>query len=187
MLFTARALRGTIVDNRRAKIRRAYSESTGQLGELVVVRGAGKVKRGTKYPILQEGSIGSGSSADIRIRDASVHKRHAHYRMTRGGMRLKAIGDAPLEFIDGKTGSYLLATDNDTLIIGPLHLLVVLFDGQSTQVHARSSAPYVSTHYDEYDFEDDPDYDTDHLDDPFMLNQEAPWQKNSKRKNTTRR
>lgn len=188
MLFVIRAWRITIVDNNRAKRLRAYSASTGQMGELVVTHGAGRVRRGMKYPILQEGMLGSSSRADIRIRCGGVRKRHAHFKLRPDGLLLTSIDGAPLQFDDGNSGKRLLATDGDTLLFGDLHLLVVLFDGQTDQVHERVAAPDVTEHYDEYDYGDSPAYDYDGSNDPFMLNQEDPWQKPiRKRKNSKRR
>ena len=187
VLFVIRAWRITIVDNRRAKVLRTFAASTGQLGELVVVRGSGRVRRGMRYPILQEGMIGASAKADIRLRTPGVKKRHAHFILRQDGLLLTGIGGAPLAFADGNSGRKLLATDGDTLVFGETHLLVVLFDGQTDQVHDRVSAPPpVPETYDEYD--NDPYAYTDIPDDPFMLNQEDPWQNTiPKRKNTARR
>ena len=176
VLFVARAWRITIVDNRRARTLRSIAASTGQLGELVVTKGSGKARRGMKYPILQEGMIGASARADIRIRAAGVKKRHAHFKLRPDGLLLTAIGDSPLAFSDGNKGRKLLATDGDALVIGSVQLLVVLFDGQTDQVHDRVNAPDQPEKYDRYDFDDIPAYDPNGLDDPFMLNQEDPWQ-----------
>ena len=176
VLFVARAWRITIVDNRRARTLRSIATSTGQLGEMVVTKGSGKARRGMKYPILQEGMIGASARADIRIRAVGVKKRHAHFKLRPDGLLLTAIGDSPLAFADGNKGKKLLATDGDTLVIGSVHLLVVLFDGQTDQVHDRVNAPAQPERYDQYDFDDIPAYDPNGLDDPFMLNQEDPWQ-----------
>lgn len=173
------------MDNRRAKTLRAVATSTGQLGELVVTRGAGKARRGMKYPILQEGMIGSSARADIRIRAVGVKKRHAHFKLRPDGLLLTSIGDSPIAFADGNKGKKLLATDGDTLVIGNVQLLCVLFDGQTDQVHDRVSAPEQAERYDEYDFDTHESY-TDTLDDPFMLNQEDPWQ-DQKQKTPRRR
>lgn len=181
VLFVIRAWRITIVDNRRAKTLRAFATSTGQMGELVVTRGAGKARRGMKYPILQEGMIGSSSRADIRIRAAGVKKHHAHFQLRPDGLLLTSIGDAPLAFADGNKGKKLLATDGDTLIIGNVQLLCVLFDGQTDQVHDRVTAPEPAPRYDEYDYDTPSAPYTDGLDDPFMLNQEDPWQEQKQR------
>lgn len=187
MLFVIRAWRITIVDNRRAKVLRSVSASTGQQGELVVTRGSGKTRRGMKYPVLQEGMIGASARADIRIRAAGVKKRHAHFRLRPDGLLLTSIGGAPLAFADGNSGRRLLATDGDTLVIGKVSLLVVLFDGQTDQVHDRVSAPDQQERYDEYDFDDIPAYDTQGMDDPFMLSQEDPWQKSDPRPRSSRK
>lgn len=196
VLIVIRAWRMTIVDNRRAKTLRSIAVSTGQLGELVVTKGAGKARRGMKYPILQEGMIGSSSRADIRIRANGVYKRHAHFRLQPDGLMLTSIGGAPLAFSDGNKGKRLLATDGDSLVFGDVTLLCVLFDGQTDQVHERVSAPPPQReHYDELDFGPDSGYEragrnarstppemdeydlNDMLDDPFMLEKEDVWQK----------
>lgn len=188
MLFVIRAWRITAVDNRRAKKLRVYSASTGQMGELVVTHGANRIRRGMKYPILQEGMLGSSSRADIRIRCSGVRKRHAHFRLRPDGLLLTSIDGSPLQFDDGNSGRKLLATDGDTLRFGELRLLVVLFDGQTEQVHDRVTAPKQPERYDEYDYQDVPAFDNAIPDDPFMMNQEAPWQDNvPKLKNTKRR
>ena len=194
VLIVIRAWRMTIVDNRRARTLRNIATSTGQLGELVVIRGSGKARRGMKYPILQEGMVGSSSRADIRIRASGVHKRHAHFRLQPDGLLLTAIGASPLAFADGKSGKELLATDGDSIVIGNVTLLCVLFDGQTDQVHERVSAPPPEReHYDEFDFGPGSGYERagrggagrsyddvdagDILDDPFMLEKEDVWQR----------
>lgn len=188
MLFVIRAWRITFVDNNRAKRLRSYSASTGQLGELVVIHGANRVRRGMKYPILQEGILGSSSRADIRIRCDGMQKQHAHFKLRPDGLLLTSIDGAPLQFDDGGSGRRLLATDGDTLVFGNLHLLVVLFDGQTDQVHRTVAARPKQERYDEYDIPDIPTFDPSVPDDPFMMNQEDPWQDNvPKLKNIKRR
>lgn len=189
VLFVIRAWRITIVDNRRAKVLRSFAASTGQLGELMVVRGAGRIRRGMRYPILQEGLLGASGKADIRIRNSAVKKRHAHFKITPEGLLLTSIAGAPLSFSDGNAGRRLLATDGDTLVFGEIHLLVVLFDGQTDQVHDRVSAPPpMPETYDEYDREyNAPYFLTDNPDDPFMLNQEDPWQEIDLRRKSSKR
>lgn len=207
VLIVIRAWRMTIVDNRRARTLRDIAVSTGQLGELVVTKGSGKARRGMKYPILQEGMIGSSARADIRIRASGVRKRHAHFRLQSDGLLLTSIGGAPLAFAEGKSGKKLLATDGDSLVFGNVTLLCVLFDGQTAQVHERVTAPPPERErYDELDFgpdsgyerarrrsagaadefrpgrgEGDVSYDeydaSSALDDPFMLEKEDVWQR----------
>ena len=94
LLIVARAWRITIVDSRRAATLRRMSPQTGLSGELVVLEGDEKARRGMRYPVIREGMIGSSRRADIRIRHSSVRRRHAWFQLTPEGLSLRAHAGA---------------------------------------------------------------------------------------------
>lgn len=136
ILIVVRAWRITIIDSRRAKTLRRISPETGISGELLVLEGDEKAKRGMKYPVIREGQIGSGRKADIRIRHSSVRRRHAYFILKPEGLIVRSHAGAPLRNGQGRPVKQALLHDGDEIIIGRVHLLLVL-----THAAAESRIP----------------------------------------------
>ena len=96
LLIVLRAWRITLVDSRRASTLRHLSPETGISGELLVLEGDEKARRGMKYPVIKEGMIGSSRRADIRIRHSSVRRRHAYFQLTEDGLSVRTHAGAPM-------------------------------------------------------------------------------------------
>ena len=91
LLIVLRAWRVTVRDARRARKLRRLSPQTGLSGELVVLEGEGRARRGMRYPVIREGTLGSARSADVRVRHPSVRPRHARFELTEEGLALTAV------------------------------------------------------------------------------------------------
>lgn len=57
-----RAGRGAAVDSRRAARLRRLSPMTGLCGEMVVLEGDERARRGMRYPVIREGTLGSAAA-----------------------------------------------------------------------------------------------------------------------------
>ena len=90
VLIVLRAWRITIIDSRRAGVLRRMSPQTGLSGELLVLDGDGKARRGMRYPVIREGMIGALRRSDIRIRHASIRRKHAYFQLTDQGLVIQA-------------------------------------------------------------------------------------------------
>jgi len=154
-----RALRGTLIDSRRAAKLRRLSPMTGVIGEFVVTRGDGKARAGMRYPVIREGFIGSSRQADVRIRHGSVRRRHAYFQLTKEGLSLRGHAGARLRF-RGSALRSLTMTDGLRVTIGSVELLLVL-----TMPGEYSSA--VRAGYSGFPDETDPLFDTGDWDDDF--------------------
>ena len=137
VLIVARAWRITIIDSRRAKTLRRISPETGLSGELIVMAGDEKARRGMRYPVIREGMIGSSRRADIRIRHSSVRRRHAWFQLTPEGLSLRAHAGAPLRDGRGRQARELTLKDGDRVGIGRVQLLLVLTDAPGEIEEAR--------------------------------------------------
>ena len=126
VLIVLRAWRITIVDSRRAATLRRVSPQTGISGELIVLDGEGKARRGMKYPVTREGMIGSSRRADIRIRHRSIRRRHAWFQLTEDGLNVLARTGAPMQRGDGMPARSLTLKDGDIFALGDVELLLVL-------------------------------------------------------------
>lgn len=126
VLIVARAWRITIVDSRRAKTLRRISPETGIIGELMVMEGDEKARRGMKYKVIREGQIGSARRADIRIRHSSVRRRHAYFLMTEDGLRVRSHAGAPLKDDLRRPVREILMQDGDCLSVGRVQLMLIL-------------------------------------------------------------
>lgn len=126
LLIVLRAWRITIIDSRRAGTLRRMSPQTGISGELVVLEGDGKARRGMKYPVIREGMIGTSRRADIRIRHGSVRRRHAYFQLTGDGLRVRTHAGAPMRDGHGHPARTLMLPDGAELFIGDVQLLLVL-------------------------------------------------------------
>ena len=121
-----RACRGAWIDSRRAARLRRLSPMTGLCGEMIVVEGDGQARRGMRYPVIREGTIGSSRRADIRIRDGSVRRRHAYFQLTESGLRVRGHAGARLRDGGGRPVRELTLGDGDGLCVGRVRLLLVL-------------------------------------------------------------
>ena len=99
---------------------------TGLCGEMIVVEGDGQARRGMRYPVIREGTIGSSRRADIRIRHGSVRRRHAYFQLTDAGLSVRSHAGARLSDGDGRTVRELTLADGDRLGVGRVRLLLVL-------------------------------------------------------------
>ena len=111
-----RACRGAWIDSRRAARLRRLSPMTGLCGEMVAVEGEGQARRGMRYPVIREGTIGSSRRADIRIRHASVRRRHAYFQLTAAGLSVRGPAGARLRDGDGHLVRELQLVDGLSLI-----------------------------------------------------------------------
>ena len=132
-----RACRGAWIDSRRAARLRRLSPMTGLCGEMVVVEGEGQARRGMRYPVIREGTIGSSRRADIRIRHASVRRRHAYFQLTEAGLSVRGHAGARLRDGDGHLVRELMLVDGDALSVGNIRLLLVLSMPEGVQMPER--------------------------------------------------
>jgi len=126
VLIVVRAWRITIVDSRRAKTLRRISPETGIIGELMVMEGDEKARRGMKYKVIREGQIGSSRRADIRIRHSSVRRRHAYFLETEEGLRVRSHAGAPLRDDAGNPVKEVILQDGDNIEVGRVQLMLIL-------------------------------------------------------------
>ena len=152
VLIVARAGRITLVDSRRAATLRRLSPETGLSGELIVMAGDEKARRGMRYPVIREGLIGSSRRADIRIRHSSVRRRHAYFQLTEEGLALRSHGGAPLRS-HGHAARELVLRDGDVVDIGRVRLMLVLTDAAG---EVMEDAPRRRGREDDDLFETDP-------------------------------
>ena len=128
VLIVLRAWRITIIDSRRAGMLRRMSPQTGLSGELLVLDGEGKARRGMRYPVIREGMIGSFRRSDIRIRHASIRRKHAYFQLTPQGLKIQARPGASMRDADGRPTDRLLLGDGSEFTLGNVRLLLVLTD-----------------------------------------------------------
>lgn len=126
LLIVLRAWRITLIDSRRAAALRRMSPQTGLSGELLVMDGDGKARRGMRYPVIREGMIGSSRRADIRIRHASVRRRHAYFQLTEEGLRIRTHAGAPMLDGEGRPARALALPDGGEFTLGRVALMLVL-------------------------------------------------------------
>ena len=142
LLVVLRAWRITLVDGRRAAILRRMSPQTGISGELVVVEGDGKARRGMRYPVIREGMIGASRRADIRVRHGSVRRRHAYFQLTKDGLSVRAHAGAPLRDGHGRPAQRLVLPDGGEFSIGRVRLLLVLSGAPEAAPRRRPERRY---------------------------------------------
>ena len=126
LLIVLRAWRITLVDSRRASTLRHLSPQTGISGELVVLEGDEKARRGMKYPVIREGMIGSSRRADIRVRHSSVRRRHAYFQLTEDGLYIRTHAGAPMRDAEGRPVRAVTLPDGGEFALGRVRLLLVL-------------------------------------------------------------
>ena len=163
LLIVLRALRITVVDARRAKSLRRLSPQTGICGEMVVLEGDERAKRGMRYPVILEGTIGSARRADVRIRHSSVRRRHAYFLLTPDGLSLRAHAAAPLKSQGGRPVKELLLQDGARFFVGRVLLMLVLT--QAPEPTTKRPAAPKARDEDMDEFDDAPEglFDTDRM------------------------
>lgn len=127
----------TLVDSRRAAKLRRLSPLTGLSGELIVLEGDERARRGMRYPIIREGAIGASRRSDVRIRHSSVRRRHAYFQLTDRGLYVRSHAGSRLYDYDDRTVREMLLADGDTLRIGRIRLLLVLSEVTAQQTSQR--------------------------------------------------
>lgn len=105
----------------------------GVVGELVVIEGDGKIRRGMRYPVIREGLIGSSRRADLSIRHPSVRRRHAYFQLTENGLRVRGHAGAKLYIAKHTPVREILLGDGGSFAVGKIRLLLVLGDGRSDE------------------------------------------------------
>lgn len=125
VLIVLRAWRLTFVDSARAKRLRRLSPETGIIGEMLVIEGGEKAKPGMRYPVILEGTIGSGPRADIRIRHSSVRRRHGYFVMTDEGLFIRGHANARIG-ANGRWVRECTLKDGEELRVGRVELMLVL-------------------------------------------------------------
>jgi len=126
LLIVLRAWRITLVDSRRASTLRHLSPETGISGELLVLEGDEKARRGMKYPVIREGMIGSSRRADIRVRHSSIRRRHAYFQLTEDGLYIRTHAGAPMRDAEGRPVRAVTLPDGGEFSLGRVQFLLVL-------------------------------------------------------------
>jgi len=140
VLIVLRAWRITLVDSRRAGMLRRLSPQTGLSGELLVLEGDGKACRGMRYPVIREGMIGALRRSDIRIRHASIQRKHAYFQLTDHGLIIQARPGAAMRDADGHRAETLLLGDGSEFSLGKVRLLLILTDGRMVEAMDEEAA-----------------------------------------------
>lgn len=143
LIIVLRAIRGALVDSRRAAKLRRLSPMTGLSGELVVLEANQKIPRGMRYPVIREGMIGSSTRADIRIRHASVRRRHALFELTSSGLHIRTHAGARLRDSHGMPVRDLTLLDGDSFFVGAirLHLVLSAPDASAPRPEPQAESP----------------------------------------------
>lgn len=133
LLIVLRAWRITLIDSRRAGRLRRISPQTGLSGELMVLEGDEKARRGMRYPVIREGMIGSSRRSDIRIRHSSIRRKHAYFQLTEQGLTIQARPGAMMRDETGRPAGTLTLPDGGEFSLGRVRLLLVLTDGTAPE------------------------------------------------------
>lgn len=160
VLIALRAGRGVLTDSRRAAKLRRLSPMTGLSGELVVLEGDQRARRGMRYPVIREGMIGSSRYADIRVRHSTVHRRHAYFQLMEDGLHVRVHAGARLRNGAGRMARELVLEDGDCLYVGSVKMLLVL------------SVPEVPRRRGYVEREEEEGYDEDFEPDLFLEDEE---------------
>ena len=126
LVITWRAIRGLLVDSRRASRLRRLLPLTGQCGELLVLRGGERAKEGMRYPVIREGVIGSSRRADVRIRHSSVRRVHAYFQLTAQGVFVRTHAGSKIRGETRLPVKEIWLKDNSVFWIGNVELKLIL-------------------------------------------------------------
>lgn len=126
VVIVARAWRAAVVDNRAAKALRDWSGEANCVGELLVESGPDKLE-GKRFSIPEEGLLGKGRMADVRIRAREVDRRHLWFQYADGYLTVKPLGKSVIAAPRTADGRFVLC-DGDRMKIGSLSLMLVLYD-----------------------------------------------------------
>jgi hypothetical protein len=77
--------------------------------------------------------IGALRRSDIRIRHASIRRKHAYFQLTERGLVIQARPGAVMRDADGRRVETLLLGDGSEFTLGRVRLLLVLSDGRMTE------------------------------------------------------
>jgi len=91
-----------------------------------------------RYPITQEGMIGSCRRADVRLRHSSVRRRHIYFDMQENGLKVRTHATARL-WVNGREVRDALLKDGDMLRIGGVKLLLVLMNASGPMREAPAA------------------------------------------------
>lgn len=157
-LMVIRGWRSSVRDNRNAKILRDWAGGAGCVGELVVVEDGIRSKkrslRGKRFQVPAEGLIGSGGTADIRLKHADVRRKHIWMTYRPGRMMLTLMGKAQAEMPVTPDGKRILR-EGDQLSIGRLKMVMVFYDvddaAAAEPVYVKKNRPKKRTPADEVD------------------------------------
>ena len=166
LLIVLRAWRITLVDSRRASTLRHLSPQTGISGELVVLEGDGKARRGMRYPVIREGMIGTSRRADIRVRHSSIRRRHAYFQLTEEGLFIRTHAGAPMRDGDGRPVRAIVLPDGGEFILGRVRLLLVLTEAPEPPVHRRGRQDEDDEGYADEGYVDEGYVDEGYVDEP---------------------
>lgn len=133
LLIVIRAARITLVDSRRAAKLRKLSPMTGLIGEMVVLEGDERARKGMRYPVIREGTIGASRNADIRIRHSSIRRRHAIFQMTEDGLHIRGHAGTRIRSARGELVREITLGDGANFGIGRIHLLLVLSEATASE------------------------------------------------------
>ena len=162
VLIVLRAWRITLVDSRRAATLRRISPQTGLSGELVVLEGDEKARRGMKYPVIREGMIGTLRRADIRIRHSSIRRRHAYFQLTEEGLFVRTHAGAPMRDADDRPVRAITLPDGGEFSLGKVRLLLVLTEAPEPAIsHRRREDGEDRDDIDDEAYDDAPGEDAD--------------------------
>lgn len=132
-LIVLKGIANSRSENKKEKSLREWSGGAGCVGELVVledgVKNRKKSVRGARFPVPEEGLIGSGRIADIRVKHGDVNRKHVRFSYRPGELVLQPIGRSEVECPLLPDGTLVLR-DGDKLTIGKLELMMVFFGVQ---------------------------------------------------------
>ena len=140
LLIAFRGWRACVQDNRKARLLRSWAGGTGCVGELVLISDGSRrrLRKPVRYTVPAEAVLGSGRTADIRIRNRDIRKRHIFMTWRPGEMVLhpaKGTTVGARRLADGT----LVLRDGDTLTIGSVKLSLLFFNAEDAARMAPDS------------------------------------------------
>ncbi|MBQ2957162.1 MAG: hypothetical protein IJE08_11945 [Clostridia bacterium] len=158
VLFVIKGWRVSVKDNRNAKVLRDWAGGAGCVGELLVledgVRSKKRSLRGARLPVPMEGLIGSGGTADIRIKHPDVRRKHIWFAYQPGKMTLTLVGKAQADMPVTPDGRRILR-EGDQLTIGRLKMTMVFYSiedaSAASPVYVRKVRPAKKRSSDDFD------------------------------------